>query len=84
MSRPRKTKCPDKGDFVRVGTQWYYIAIDWRDGVHYLATPMTGPFYPERRSQGPPRVVKLLGWDELLKQGGAEGAEADPLKGSGR
>lgn len=81
----KKKRTVDKGDIVRTSGGWWFVcSCVWNDGETYLMTPLTDPYWPERRSLGPPQIVKVRQFDEVLKQGGQEGVEVDPLKGSGR
>lgn len=74
-----------KGDIVRFGGGWWFVCSSvWNDGETYLATPLTDPYYPERRSMGPPQIIKMKEPDEVIKQSAAGGEDVDPLKGSGR
>lgn len=75
-----------RGDIVRcLGGWWHINSCVWNDGETYLLTPLSDPYWPERRSLGPPQVVKVRHFDEVIKQGSDPGShDVDPLKGSGR
>lgn len=86
-TRTSKFKGPRRGDFVRAQGGWWHVNLDtWGNGVTYLATPMSGPYFPGRQALGPPQIVNLEKYDELISQHDLVGplAEGDPLKGSGR
>jgi len=82
----KKKQKLSRGDIFRAHGGWWHLCTAWDDGVTVLATPLTDPYWPERRSMGPPQVLKLHAGtvDEVIHQGGQEGTDTDPMKGSGR